>query len=249
MISVCMATYNGACFIKEQISSILPQLGADDELVVSDDGSTDGTLEILAEYAAADGRVKVLHHEKNPAYAKIRHSRNFYYATDNFENALKEARGDYIFLSDQDDVWAENKISESILELQNCDILMANYSLIDDESRIIKEKVLSRKKISTSYIRNVIRPPFLGCIMAFKQNVLEYCLPFPKKLICHDLWIGCVGAKIFRFHILDKNLVMHRKHDFNVSMVGGRSKSSIFHKIGYRIRLYIQLLTWSGEND
>ena len=242
MISVCMATYNGARFIKEQVDSILPQLGADDELVVSDDGSTDGTLEILMEYAAVDLRVKVLHHQHNPAYEKIKHSRSFYYATANFENALKEARGDYIFLSDQDDVWAKTKVNESIAELQNCDILMCDYSIIDGESKIITEKALGYKCISTSYMRNIMNPPFLGCIMAFKRNVLKSCIPFPKKLICHDLWIGCIGAKKFKFHILNKNLVMHRKHNLNVSMVGGKSNTPIFYKIGYRIRLYIQLL-------
>ena len=63
MISVCMATYNGERFIKEQIDSILPQLSEDDELIISDDGSTDRTLEIIASYK--DKRIKVFHHHKN----------------------------------------------------------------------------------------------------------------------------------------------------------------------------------------
>ena len=62
MISVCMATCNGERFIKEQIDSILPQLSQDDELIISDDGSTDKTLEIIASYK--DVRIKVFHHNK-----------------------------------------------------------------------------------------------------------------------------------------------------------------------------------------
>lgn len=108
MISVCMATYNGGRFIKEQIDSILPQLSQYDELIVSDDGSTDRTLEIIASYK--DERIKVFHHQKtgNKYYPTLK----VCYSTNNFENALKQAKGDYIFLCDQDDIWEKNKVEE-----------------------------------------------------------------------------------------------------------------------------------------
>ena len=97
MISVCMAIYNGEKYIKEQIDSILMQLSNEDELVISDDSSNDRTLDIIAEYN--DRRIKVLHHI--PAIGN-----SFVKAKANFENALSVAKGDYIFLSDQDDVWS-----------------------------------------------------------------------------------------------------------------------------------------------
>ena len=87
-ISVCMASYNEAKYIREQLESILCQLSEDDEIIVSDDGSTDGTIDIIMSYH--DNRVKVLHHISSPGSSFVK-------ATRNFENALLHAHGDYIF--------------------------------------------------------------------------------------------------------------------------------------------------------
>lgn len=238
MTSVCMATYNGARFIKEQIDSILPQLAPDDELIVSDDGSTDGTLEILAEYAAKDTRVKLLRHEKSPAYARIRYSRNFYYATDNFENALRHAKGDYIFLSDQDDVWRSDKIRKMVENLKTVDFVMCSYYVVNEVNEVIEVIDCSYANFSQSLMRNLIRTPFLGCCMAFTKKVLEAVLPFPKRLITHDLWIGCIICKSYTFAVLDEKLVKHRRHSANTSNVGKRSKNPLLWKIFYRVKLF-----------
>ncbi len=238
MISVCMAAYNGARFIREQVDSILPQLGAEDELIVSDDGSTDGTLEILAEYAAADARVKVLRHEKNPAYAKIKHSRNFYYATDNFENALRHAKGDYIFLSDQDDVWRNDKVQRMIEELQNFDLVMSNFSIIDENGQIAKEKFYAKSPVSKKLIKNIIDSNFLGSAMAFNRKALSNALPFPKKLLPHDLWIGCLNCRNGIF--FDEPLHFYRRYNSNVSTTTGKSGNSFFYKIYWRISFFVK---------
>ena len=96
MVSVCMATYNGGKYIKEQIDSILGQLSNNDELIISDDNSTDDTVDIINRIS--DSRVR-LFFNKQKGY------------TNNFENALKQVRGDIIFLSDQDDIWMDNKVN------------------------------------------------------------------------------------------------------------------------------------------
>ncbi len=90
-------------------------------------------------------RIKVLHHRKNPKLAKVKHSRNFYYATENFENALKEARGDFIFLSDQDDVWLPGKKEKMIsaMEESGADCVMCNCQMIDSNGKKIERKSLS----------------------------------------------------------------------------------------------------------
>lgn len=95
-ITVCLASYNGQNFIKEQIESILSQLSAIDELIVSDDISSDSTLDIVNSFK--DDRIKILSGIKFASPIR------------NFENALKYATGDVIFLSDQDDVWLPNKV-------------------------------------------------------------------------------------------------------------------------------------------
>ena len=88
MISVCIATYNGEKYLAEQLDSILLQVSEEDELIISDDGSTDGTIDIIMSYH--DNRVKVLHHISSPGSSFVK-------ATRNFENALLHAHGDYIF--------------------------------------------------------------------------------------------------------------------------------------------------------
>ena len=94
-----MATFNGEKYLKEQLDSILKQLSTNDELVVSDDGSTDGTLAILAEYAEKDARIKIFEGPKKGLIA-------------NFGHAIEQTKGDIIFLADQDDVWLEGKVDK-----------------------------------------------------------------------------------------------------------------------------------------
>ena len=96
-VSVALATYNGQEFLKEQIDSIINQLGDGDELIISDDGSTDATIEIINFYLI-DHRVRLY---KNPDKGVIK----------NFENAINKTRNEIIILSDQDDVWLPNKVN------------------------------------------------------------------------------------------------------------------------------------------
>lgn len=95
MISVCMAAYNGEKYIKEQLLSILKQIGPNDEVVISDDGSKDRTKDIVD--SLNDKRIR---------YVENKNKHGF---THNFENALQIAQGDYIFLADQDDIWRDDK--------------------------------------------------------------------------------------------------------------------------------------------
>ena len=96
MISVCMATHNGGKYIKEQIDSILVQISNEDELIISDDSSTDDTVEIIKKIK--DKRIKLFENNK------------FFSPNLNFENALLHSKGDIIFLSDQDDIWKKDKV-------------------------------------------------------------------------------------------------------------------------------------------
>ncbi len=242
MISVCMATYNGERFIKEQIDSILPQLGAGDELIISDDGSTDKTLEIIVSYK--DERIKVFHHKKNSEYAKIKHSRNFYYATDNFENALKQAKGDYIFLSDQDDVWVADKAEKMISALKenNADCVMCNNQIIDVLGKPLNFFLGEKLPFRDSVFTNLKRTPFLGCCMAFSKKSMEYILPFPEKLICHDLWMGCLCSYKHKMIYLSEPLHKYRYHENSVSpSVTANSKNPVWFRIKYRIVFLFQI--------
>ena len=114
-VSVCMATFNGAPYLREQLDSILSQLHPADELIISDDHSTDDTRAIIESYR--DARIRLI---VNPG--KRGHVRNF-------AHAMAHATGDFIALSDQDDIWVENRLERMLDQLR----LMPRYSLLVGE--------------------------------------------------------------------------------------------------------------------
>lgn len=239
MISVCMATYNGERFIKQQIDSILSQLSSDDELIISDDGSTDGTLEIIASYN--DKRIKLFKHDKQ--IIKTKYSRNNIYVTKNFENALNHCSGDFIFLSDQDDECLPNKYTELLKLLEKNDVVMCNYSIIDqNNNEIISSNYNSSYYLHSSFIKDLLHPKFLGCCMGIRKEALSYILPFPSRLVAHDFWIGLLSLKMNKFCFTENVLHKYRRHMGNVCFDEKTNSNPFFYKIFYRIQLLNQIL-------
>lgn len=215
-VSVAMATYNGEKFIEEQIDSILCQLGAQDELIVSDDGSSDATLEILKEYRK-DKRVQVF---ANPRKGVV----------SNFENALKQCRNDLIFLSDQDDIWLSNKVEtvkEILLHSEKSLVLHNGLNFYEDTNA---PKDILIKKMRHGVVVNIMRSCYWGCCMAFRRELLHKALPFPPQLPTHDQWIGLVAEKAKDAVFLDQSLLLHRKHGNNVSKCLSFFQKLIFRK-------------------
>lgn len=237
MISVCMATYNGANFIKSQLESVLCQLNADDEVIISDDGSTDQTLRIIKEIN--DSRITLINH--TPAVIEKHSLVNFRRATSNFENALVHSKGDIIFLCDQDDIWADGKVKTMSDELKKADLVQCNCSIIDDENKIIKHKFRDKCPFYSNVLSNLILMPFLGCCMAFKRQVLNWVLPFPNDLIAHDFWIGVITLSMGSALFIDEPLHLYRQHTSNVSPGAGKSKNTFYTKITYRLEIASQV--------
>lgn len=216
-ISVCIATYNGEKYIKEQLDSILCQLDSEDEVIISDDGSTDKTLEIINSYQ--DKRIIVLKDKKfkSPIY--------------NFENAIKSATGDIIFLSDQDDKWKKNKVSK-ILECFEKDrdvtCVLTNADIIDENGNS-KGYSFFKKKQYFGVFKNIIKNNFLGCTMAFVSNEKIKIFPFPKKLPMHDWFIGLQHILKGKVVYLDENLIEYRRHNNNVTGEKSASLSRILY--------------------
>ena len=131
MISVCVTTYNGEAYIEQQLRSILIQIAPDDEVIVSDDDSTDATLKIVE--SIGDKCIR------------IRHSHAHYFR-DNFVEAMQESKGDIIFLSDQDDVWLPGKYERCINELKNVDLVCTNSKMTDAKLNIIENTIKEKRK-------------------------------------------------------------------------------------------------------
>ena len=229
MISVCIATYNGEKFIKQQIDSILVQLFDGDELLISDDNSTDRTVEIIKQIA--DSRIK-LFFNKEKGY------------TSNFENVLKQVSGDIVFLSDQDDIWTPNKVEVCLKELITYDIVVSDCYIINANNEIISNSYFELRNVKKTSFGNLIKFSYLGCCLVFRSKILNKALPFPsnRQFCTHDNWLFLVGSFFFKHKVLNDRLIYYRRHDGNVSTGGLISKTSLWFKIIYRVYLCFFLI-------
>ena len=234
MITVCMATHNGAKYIKDQIDSILPQLSEDDELIVSDDGSKDDTVSIIEQYG--DPRIKIVRYQH-----PVKFTDNFAthrYASRNFENAMSQAKGDIIFLCDQDDVWMQDKVEKCVEALTDSILVKHNGIRIDSESRPMGFDSCS-VPVSRHLLVNLYKLKIPGSHVAFRRELLDVALPLPENTISHDAWLGCVASCIGKCVTLDDRLIQYRIHHANVSV---HKDNSIFVQIRYRIELLLQII-------
>ena len=222
-----MATYNGEKYIKEQIDSILPQLGEGDELVISDDGSADRTVEIIESYK--DPRIRLYHHVKKSSKYLID------YSTHNFENAISHAKGQYIFLSDQDDVWLPEKVDRMIKALEHYEVVVSDCLVVDESLNEIAPSYFSKVHAKNGMIRNIIKSSYIGCCMAFRREILNEAFPFPKSGVGHDLWIALIGSMYYNVFLLPEPLLLYRKHGNNVTPSGMKSNYSLGYRISYRL--------------
>ena len=222
-ISVCLAVHNGERFLQTQMVSILSQLDPADELLVSDDASTDGSLMIITSFS--DARLRLL-----PA-------RTFGNPNDNFEYLLGHCRHDYIFIADQDDVWHPDKRARMTSALQKADLVVSDCRIIDSAGAVIYPSYFSIRPPRPGVAANVWRNSFTGCCMAFRKKVLEKALPFPAFGGIYDQWLGLVAARYFTITFLAEALVDYRRHGNNFSSTTGTSKLSLGQQLMNRIRL------------
>ncbi len=227
-VSVCMATHNGEQYLRQQIDSILSQLDEDDELIISDDNSSDDTLSIL--YSYKDSRIIVLEPKKFGSPSK------------NFERALTYCHNTIIFLADQDDIWHINKISVMKTALEKNDLVVCDCKIVDENLSILHDSFFSRNHSKSGLIKNFIKNSFIGCCMAFRKSVLAKSLPFPEDIPSHDQWIGLIAERYFTVAFIPEVLVDHRRHFNNYSSTGGQSETSLSDKIKFRFHLAKELL-------
>ena len=143
-VSVAMATYNGEKYIKEQIKTILDCLEENDELVISDDGSTDNTLGIINSFN--DDRIVLIEGPQKGI-------------KQNFANAIKNTSGEYIFLSDQDDIWEKDKVTEVIkcFEKENCTLVVHDAEVVDENLNMVMSSYYSYRNSGKGIIKNIYK--------------------------------------------------------------------------------------------
>lgn len=226
MNSICVATYNGERFIEQQLRSILEQIAPEDEVIVSDDGSTDQTLSIIK--AFNDARIKILHSD---AHCYI----------DNFANALRCAKGEIIFLSDQDDVWLPGKYERCISELKTVDLVCTDCCVTDSQLHIKENSYFALNHAGKGILKNIMIDTYCGACMAFRKKILDAAMPFPKtRNMGHDLWLGLVAEMIGTVRFINAPYILYRRHDNSLTRQGNvltRSNRPLWLKVWSRVEM------------
>jgi len=227
-ISVCITTCNGGKYIKQQLESILIQLGENDEVIISDDSSTDNTVEIIKSFK--DNRIELFE------------GMTFGHHTPNFECALSKSTGDYIFLSDQDDVWHCNKVSTMLRWFPEYDLVTSDCVVVDENLKEILPSFFNDKFNRSGLVRNVIHNNFLGCCTAFNRRILNLSLPFPSNNLSHESWIGAVAGAFGKTKFIPDKLILFRRHSSNNSNTLKGSEYTFNEKFIFRCRLIVNII-------
>ena len=229
-ISVCMAAYNGERFIKPQLQTILSQLAAEDEVIVVDDASTDGTRQCVR--SLRDKRIHLIEHGRNMG---VSHT---------FEDAIRAASGSILFLSDQDDLWKPRKV-EVILNAfhsnPDATLVATDTAIIDSDGALLAASYFSgRGAFRPGLWANLVRNRFGGCTMALRAELLGEILPLPHKYdVLHDIWIGVRNSLSgHRSLYIPETLVLNRRHS---STATGKETLTIYRRFRNRLDLLLAL--------
>lgn len=221
-ISVVLAAYNGEKYIREQLDSIVCQLQSEDELIISLDPSSDHTEDIICEYMEIYKNIILV---DGPGLGVIK----------NFENGLQHVKNEYIFLCDQDDVWLDTKVKDVLSCFQeNVTLVLHDAYMSDEDLQIEHDSFFEFRGVSVGKFKNIIKNSYIGCCMAFKRELLDHILPFPKDIPMHDQYIGLVSECIGKNVLLKKPLIYYRRHGENVSNL---NHSGFIQMIKWRIAI------------
>ena len=221
-ISIIMATYNGEDYIREQLNSIVGYLKPRDELLISDDGSTDDTIQIIEEYVNKYPNVKLVYGPHDGTSM-------------NFMSTVPKCNGDIVLFCDQDDIWMSEKIEtirsffESHPDIQ---VVMHNATFCDGEGNTIDGTIFTRRNARHGVIRNLFYSTYYGCCMgARREFLLKYC-SLLRRGTQYDQYLGSLAEWEHCSEFLDKKLIIHRYHGGNQS-----KRLRLWTRLGFKVRL------------
>ena len=221
-ISVVMATYQGETYLPAMLESLVAQSRRPDELVVRDDGSTDGTIEVLEAFAReAPFGVEVVAGSERLGYAQ------------NFVAATRRCRGDLVFFADQDDTWRPGKLAaiERAADLSAPQALFHDFALVRDghEEAASFYRLLDERGF----------PPEVaikGCTMAVTRSFLDlWDWPPRGSRLSHDVWVALLAGAFGQRVNLSQPWVDHRLHDSNTSGWVPDDSARVFTSPGDRV--------------
>lgn len=222
-ISIALCTYNGEKFLREQLDSIARQTVLPDELVVCDDRSGDGTLEILAEFKS-----------QAPFAVHIHRNDNNLGPVKNFDKAISLGRGDYICLCDQDDVWFLDKLEVTLSAMREMEqvygsatplLVHTDLRVVDEQLQVLGDSLwgyIGSEPARLKSLNRVLMQNFAtGCTVMINRSLRDLALPVPSEARMHDWWLALVATAFGRVSAVPRATMLYRQH--------GRNESGAFH--------------------
>ena len=221
-ISVALCTYNGERFVAQQVQSILNQTRPVDEIIVSDDASSDDTV-LVIEQTVANWRTSG---SRPPLALRVTVNDATLGVVANFEQALGACSGDYLVLSDQDDVWHEDKVERlsAVLDYEPDVVLVgSNARMVTSDGAAVHRDLWQTIGLSQAEFAGLRDDAFAvlmrrnlitGATVMLRRTVLDTARPFPPSWV-HDEWLAVVAAAGDGLAVIDETLTDYRQHGGN----------------------------------
>jgi glycosyltransferase involved in cell wall biosynthesis len=208
LISVAMATYNGSLYIACQLNSIISQTYKDIEIIIVDDCSSDETVPIIRQYQKLHTNIRLIQNPTNMGVVKA------------FAKAMSLCNGEYIALSDQDDVWFNNKLEKLLDNIGDSLLIYSDAVVVDDNMQVLASSNITQTKKERyktgEFIDYLISTNVTGCTTLFTRKLLGLALPIPDGFYIHDHYLAIVASFYGTVKFLDEPLVYYRQHVNNV---------------------------------
>jgi len=220
LVSIAMCTYNGERFITEQLKSIIEQSLKNIEIIITDDCSSDKTIQIIKKFQEQDSRIKLYQNKSNLGFIK------------NFEKAISLCNGEYIALADQDDIWKLNKLEIFLKEIKDNLLIYSDAELIDKDSKKLHKTLLGNKNFIKNNNQAFI---FDNCVsgntLMFSKKLKKYILPIPEGITFHDIWIAFIASTIGSITYTDEPMIYYRRYNEQITSSTDTVYTSFFDKL------------------
>ncbi|MBW2942277.1 glycosyltransferase family 2 protein [Zhongshania aquimaris] len=204
LVSIAMCTFNGEQYLVEQLDSIVSQSYTNLEIVIVDDCSSDGTVDILKKYAKCDRRIRLICNDENLGFVR------------NFEKAINECRGEFIALADQDDIWFDEKISRLVADIGENWLIYSKVAVIDSGGvrQDVEFPTVNRLE-GYCALSLILNNCVTGHACLMRRELLELAMPAMSKMPYHDQWLAIVAASRGKLKAGSEILSLYRKHNSN----------------------------------
>ncbi len=230
LVSIAMTVYNGEDYLRQQVESVLGQTVQDIELVIVDDCSTDGSWVLMNELSRGDERIRIFHNDKNVGFKR------------NFERAISLCRGEYIALSDCDDIWEPYHLAVLLRIIGDKALSCGNSTFVDADGRRLGTTLRHQESLDwipeddMKKFRSIMlfRNPYQGATMLMQRDFISKALPIPEEMRYHDTWFASLACFYGGIAYTGQSLMDYRRLETSVTGIRDKRKSKLYRFLHLR---------------